>query len=310
MRLLPTAFTLLLVTCHAQAQDAGAAAAQASQQAIMANQQANDTAMQAMRNAQMQQDSAIPQPYYGIAAKPKFSVKPGTYSSPTTVKLTDSTRGAIIYYSTDGWTPTAASKRYLGPITIDSTTTLQAVAIAPNLARSFVAVAQYSVSSSSPPNAAQQTAESPSAVPPDGKLFLAKGSPVPLLFGADVSSRTASVGDQLPMTLAEDLKIDDVVLVKKGTPALATVIQVDRNSVFGLPGVLSFHVDYLNLDGRFIRLCGTAAREGEAKLPNAAVLIPVVGPLTALKHGTDAIIKQGTPFTASLFADTFFNPTH
>jgi hypothetical protein len=325
MRLLSAALMLLLVDGYAQAQDPGAAAAQASeqamqqatQQAVMANQQAtqaalhaDDAVMQGMRNAQMQQDSQIVQASYGIAAKPKFSVKPGSYSSPKTVKLTDSTRGAIIYYSTDGWTPTAASKRYLGPITIDSTTTLQAVAVAPNLERSFVAVARYTVNSAAASKVAQQTSPSASTVTPEGNVLLPEGSPVPLLFGVDVSSRTAEVGDQIPMELAEDLKSDGMILAKKGTPALATVVQVDKNRIFGLPGVVSFQVEYMNLEGTLIRLCGAAAREGEAKLPTAAVLIPVVGPLTAIKHGTDATIKQGTPFTASLFADTFFNPMH
>ena len=58
------------------------------------------------------------------------------------------------------------------------------------------------------------------------------------------------------------------------------------------------------LNGTPIRLYGEAAREGDAKPPNAAILIPVVSPLTALRHGTDAVIKQGTPFTAFLYADT------
>src|ERR1019366_6431068 len=63
------------------------------------------------------------------AAAPKFSVKPGAYSAAVTLKIKDSTREAVIYYTTDGWTPTVASTRYMGPITIDSTTTLQAIAI-------------------------------------------------------------------------------------------------------------------------------------------------------------------------------------
>jgi hypothetical protein len=33
-------------------------------------------------------------------------------------------------------------------------------------------------------------------------------------------------------------------------------------------------------------------------------LIPVVGVFAALKHGTEAVIAQGTPFTAQVAADT------
>ena len=273
-----------------------------------ANLQASRDAQQAMQNAMSTADTG---PFYGLTATPKFSVKPGTYASPTKIKLTDSTRGAIIYYTTDGWTPTTSSHRYLGPIPISSDTTLQAIAVAPNFQRSFVASGKYTLSNSNftPPVPPQsQTTSSPSAIPPGEKLLLPQGTPVLLAFAADVNSHSASVGDQIPMTVTQDVQRDGVVLIKAGTPAIGAVIQVDKTTSFGLPGVLSFKVDYLELNGMLIRLCGEAAREGDAKPPNAALLIPVIGPLTALRHGTDAVIKQGTPFTAFLYADTSIAP--
>ena len=110
------------------------------------------------------------------------------------------------------------------------------------------------------------------------------------------------------MTVTHDVQQDGVVLIKTGTPAVASLVQVEKNRGGGLPGILFFRVDYLDLNGTLIRLCGEAAREGEAKPPNAAVLIPVVGPFTLFRHGTDAVIKQGTPFTAFLYADTALAP--
>ena len=314
---------VLLTSSSSPAQDPGAQAAQqalqqAQQDAMQAQQFAMQAAQQAQQDAQRAQQDAMNAanaasfgPYLGLAAPPKFSIKPGTLSSPTKVKLTDSTRGAIIYYTTDGWTPTASSPRYMGPITISSTTTLQAIAIAPNFQRSFVASGKYTFNNSSltspVPGQSQTTAGAPS-VPPGEKLLLPQGTPVLLAFAADVTSHTASVGDQIPLIVTRDVQQDGVVLIKTGTPAVGTVIQVDKDRSFGLPGILSFKVDYLDLNGTLIRLCGEAAREGEAKPPNAAVLIPVVGPLTALRHGTDAVIKQGTPFTAFLYADTSLAP--
>jgi hypothetical protein len=274
-------------------------------------QQAQQDAQRAMQNATDAANSASYGPYFALTSMPRFSVKPGAYSSPTKVKITDATRGAIIYYTTDGWTPTANSRRYMSPITISSTTVLQAIAIAPNFQRSFVATGKYTLNTSNltfPAPANSQITSTPFTIPPGEKLLLPQGTPVLLAFAADVTSRTASVGDQIPMTVARDVQQDGVVLIKTGAPAVGTVIQVDKNSSFGLPGVLSFKVDYLDLNGTLIRLCGEAAREGDAKPPNAAILIPVVGPLTALRHGADAVIKQGTPFTAFLYADTSLAP--
>jgi hypothetical protein len=307
----------LLASFPASAQDPGAQAAQqamqqAQQDAMQAAQQAQQDAQRAQQDAMNAANAASSGPYFGLTATPKFSVKPGTYSSPAQVRITDSTYGAIIYYTTDGWTPTTSSQRYRGPITISSTTTLQAIAVAPNFQRSFNATGKYVFSNSNltPPLAAAnpQTTSEPRAIPPDEKLLLPQGTPVLLAFAADVSSHSASVGDQIPMTVTSDVQRDGVALIKSGTPAVATLVQVEKSRAFGLPGILAFQVDYLDLTGTPIRLYGEAAREGEPKPPNAAILIPVVGPLTAIHHGTDAVIKQGTPFTAFLYGDTYLSP--
>jgi hypothetical protein len=321
--LLPVLSFLLLVPFSSPAQDPAAQAAQqamqqaqqdaqqAQQFAMQAAQQAQQDAQRAMQNATDAANSASHGPYFGLTSPPKFSVKPGALSSPTKVKLTDSTRGAIIYYTTDGWTPTTASQRYMGPITISSTTTLQAIAIAPNFQRSFVATGKYTLNNSnlSPPVPTNsQTTSAPSTIPPGEKFLLPQGTPVLLAFADEVNSHTASVGDQIPMTVARDVQQDGIVLIKTGTPAVAILVQVEKNRAFGLPGILAFQVNYIDLNGTLIRLCGEAAREGEAKPPNATFLIPVVGELSLLRHGTDAVIKQGTPFTAFLYGDTPLAP--
>jgi hypothetical protein len=66
--------------------------------------------------------------YRVTASAPTFSPNPGTYSGAQSITLTDASSGVTIYYTTDGSTPTTASTRYTGPITISTTTTLQAIA--------------------------------------------------------------------------------------------------------------------------------------------------------------------------------------
>jgi hypothetical protein len=71
-----------------------------------------------------------------------------------------------------------------------------------------------------------------------------------------------------------------------------------------MPGQVNFHVDALNGHGTVIELRRTAAIEGQAKPPSAAVLIPVVGQLALFKRGTDAVIACGTPLDATVDTDT------
>jgi len=76
-------------------------------------------------------------------ATPTFSPGTGTYSTAQSVTLADATSGAVIYYTTDGSTPTTASSVYHSAITVTSTTTINALAVAPGYSNSTVGSATY-----------------------------------------------------------------------------------------------------------------------------------------------------------------------
>lgn len=83
-------------------------------------------------------------------ATPAFDPVAGTYSSAVSVTLSDATNGVAIYYTTDHTTPSKASTLYTGPITVSSTTTIEAVAMKNGFSDSAIASATYVISSTSP----------------------------------------------------------------------------------------------------------------------------------------------------------------
>jgi hypothetical protein len=83
-------------------------------------------------------------------AAPTFSPSAGTYTSAQTVTLSDATSGATIYYTRNGAEPTTSSTRYTGPITVSSTETLRAMAVAKGDTDSAVASADYTMDSPNP----------------------------------------------------------------------------------------------------------------------------------------------------------------
>jgi hypothetical protein len=82
------------------------------------------------------------------ATAPTLSPGTSTYTSSPSVTITDATPGAAIYYTTNGSIPTTASAKYSAALTISSTTTVNAIAVASGYTNSAVSSATYTISSS------------------------------------------------------------------------------------------------------------------------------------------------------------------
>ena len=79
----------------------------------------------------------------GPVAAPVFGLRSGTYDSPQKITISSPTPDAIIYYTTDGSTPTTGSTFYSGPIDISSTSTIKAFAAKADFYDSMVVVSNY-----------------------------------------------------------------------------------------------------------------------------------------------------------------------
>jgi hypothetical protein len=89
-----------------------------------------------------------------VAATPTFSPTPGTYLPAQSVTINDSTAGAVIYYTTNGTTPTTSSAKYTGPLNVSITQTIKAIAVASGYTNSAVATGAYTITT---PTAATPT---------------------------------------------------------------------------------------------------------------------------------------------------------
>ena len=320
MRVFLTCLALTLVSAYSPAQDPGMQAAQqaaqiSTQTALQANQQAMRDAQLANQNAMIAHQQATQNSRSSqYVAAPKLSIKTGTYSSPVTLTITSDPKAAI-YYTTDGWTPTAASTRYVGPITIDSTTSLQAIAISQYGSRSRVTEAVYTLNGGMPPNAQAVTSlptpspgvtsNAASAASASAKLLLVQGTAVPLVFASDINSKTARVGDKISLTLAQDLKAGDVIVARKGSSSVGTITEVAPRHIMGVPGELFFTVDYLKVGETIIKLRGAAAKQGPDQQEKAADLMMAPLPIGVFIHGKDAeIISRTRPSQQVIAEDT------
>jgi hypothetical protein len=148
----------------------------------------------------------------------------------------------------------------------------------------------------------------PVVVAPSSQLVLKEGTEVPLVFAEDLNSKTAVDDDPVNMTLAEDIKVGDVVVVRKGAVALATVTNAHKSGMMGKPGELSIRLEYLKTDDRRVRLRGSKGKEGEGKVGATVALTVLFGPIGLIKHGKNVEIKEGTALTAFVDEDYPIQP--
>ncbi len=78
---------------------------------------------------------------------PTFGPTPGQYSGTQTVAISYPA-GSACYYTTNGLLPTSSSTQYTGPIIVNSSTVIQAVAIQSGFTDSLVAVGAYQINTS------------------------------------------------------------------------------------------------------------------------------------------------------------------
>jgi len=105
--------------------------------------------LQAIAVAPGKSASAVASAAYTIdlsaAATPTFSPAGGSYTGSQQVTIADATTGANIYYTVDGSVPSASSALYTGPVTVSSSETLSAIAVASGYSNSGIASATYTI---------------------------------------------------------------------------------------------------------------------------------------------------------------------
>lgn len=84
-------------------------------------------------------------------APPTFSLAAGTYASAESVKLSDITTSATIYYTTNGSTPSTSSTKYTGAIAVNESEVIKAFAVVPGYLNSAMVTSSYIIAPVSTP---------------------------------------------------------------------------------------------------------------------------------------------------------------
>lgn len=132
---------------------------------------------------------------------------------------------------------------------------------------------------------------------------LKEGTEVELKFTEDISSKTAATDDRVNFTLAEDLKVGDVVVAKAGAKAVGSVTHAKKSGMLGKAGELNVRLEYLKVGEQRVRLRANKGKEGEGKEGTMIALTVLFGPIGLIKKGKNVEVKAGTPLKAFVDED-------
>ncbi len=135
--------------------------------------------------------------------------------------------------------------------------------------------------------------------------ILPEGSKIRLRSESLITSSTAQMGQRVSFTVAEDVEIDNKVLIERGAVAVGTITRAEHKKNFGRGGKIEFNLEYVkSSNGERIPLRAITQRLGaksksfatKALITGGVLLFPPAAVGGFFIKGSDVIINPGQQF--------------
>ena len=194
---------------------------------------------------------AAPKPAYKPPPAPALSAAfdpaPGEFQQAQQVALSSPTPGAVIHYTTDGSTPTAASPVYSAPIAVEQSSTIRTLVTAPDVPDSSISEGAYVIA------------------PPPPKVEAAAPPPAPAPARVVVTEKKLELGEKVYFDTAKtSIKPTSFSLLDDVAQALAQNPQVKKVVIEG-------HTDAVGGEAKNLKLSQGRAEAVRAYLVKKGV---------------------------------------
>lgn len=134
------------------------------------------------------------------------------------------------------------------------------------------------------------------------------GAQVRVKFITEITTedKASRVGDRPRLEVAEDVTVDGVTVIPRGTPVTGELTAVRNKGMWGKSGKIEGRIINMSLNGRTVRMSGSFDDKGvtgTAGVVAAVALVPVVGFFVT---GTSARISSGGVVNAFIDEDLSF----
>lgn len=133
----------------------------------------------------------------------------------------------------------------------------------------------------------------------NAEITIPDGTELTVVTLEEITSKTATEGDPLTFKVDEDVKVNNHVVIARGTLVKGVVANAKKNGRMGKAGALSIRIESTTtVDDQKVKLRASKGKEGDDKTGTTVALVVLFGPLGFLKKGKDAKIKEGTKIKA------------
>lgn len=142
-------------------------------------------------------------------------------------------------------------------------------------------------------DAVPQVAPPPVAVIAPMEAELPANTEVILAVNSEVTSTTHRAGDTFTLSVAQDVRIGDHVVIPRGTRAVGEITWRTGRGAFGKSGKMNIALRYIDLDGTRIPVEGTFRQEGEGNTLATVGGVILAGVFAGFITGSRARIPAG-----------------
>ena len=143
------------------------------------------------------------------------------------------------------------------------------------------------------------------------KIKLEDNTPVHLVLSDNLSSASATTGQTISFEVSEDVLVDALVIIPRGSLAWGTVTEAQAKRRLGRAGHLDVHIDKVRLaDGEKVLLSATSHAKGAshtgamtAGIVVTSLIVWPAAPFFLFMHGHDVTIPKGTKIEAFINGD-------